>query len=179
MSIQIEYKGLPPSEAVTTRISQRVDHLLRTFPKIVGGRIVVELSNHRHRKGNLFCVKVELHVPGAQIVHSRAHSDTAAHADVYVAVRDAFDATERLLHDHAAKLRRDVKHHEPAWTSGKVAKLFPYEGYGFIATADDREVYFDANALVDSDFDGIDVGSVVRFCEEIGENGPQATTVHA
>ncbi len=49
----------------------------------------------------------------------------------------------------------------------------------FITTSDDREVFFDANAVVDEMFERLVVGSHVRLCEESGEKGPQATTVRA
>ncbi|HEV3242661.1 MAG TPA: hypothetical protein VGY14_05390 [Methyloceanibacter sp.] len=34
-----------------------------------------------------------------------------AHEDVYVAIRDSFDAAVRQLEDHARRLRGDVKSH--------------------------------------------------------------------
>lgn len=56
--------------------------------------------------------------------------------------------------------------------------LFPLEGDGFVETPDAREVYFHANSLVDDPFERLAIGDEVRFVEEPGESGPQATTVH-
>ena len=62
---------------------------------------------HRHKhQGNAFNVRVDLHVPGDEIVINRD-----ANEDPYVALRDAFDAAKRLLMQHAQKIRGDVKHH--------------------------------------------------------------------
>jgi cold shock CspA family protein/ribosome-associated translation inhibitor RaiA len=177
--VQIEFDGLPPSDAVTARIQKRIDHLEKLFPNIVDARVVVGLAHHHHRKGNLFQVRIELGVPKDRLIINRDPGKNAAHADAYVAIRDAFDAMERVLQDYARKLRLDVKHHDTPLISGSIRRLFPYEGYGFIATDDERDVYFDANAVVDSPFDKLEVGARVRFCEELGEKGPQATTVYA
>lgn len=49
---------------------------------------------------------------------------------------------------------------------GHVAKLAG-EGYGFIETADGREVYFHRNSVLDDAFEHL-VGSEVRFAEEMG-----------
>jgi cold shock CspA family protein len=86
---------------------------------------------------------------------------------------------ERILQDYVRKLRGEVKHHEPALADGKIERIFPYEGYGFILTDDNREIYFDANSVLDKPFENLEVGRKVRFFEERGEKGPQASTVHA
>ena len=52
-------------------------------------------------------------VPEREIVVNRNGPKNQAHADVYVAIRDAFAAAGRQLEDHASKLRGDVKTHEP------------------------------------------------------------------
>jgi cold shock CspA family protein len=57
-----------------------------------------------------------------------------------------------------------------------VAKLFP-QGYGYIETADGREVYFHANSVLNDQ--GLKLGTRVSFVEEAGERGAQASTVRA
>jgi cold shock CspA family protein len=52
------------------------------------------------------------------------------------------------------------------------------DDYGFIVTPDGREVYFHRNSVVGGDFDRLEAGADVRFVEELGEQGPQASTVH-
>ena len=175
--VKIEFHGFPPSDAITDKLTRRVEHLNKLYPKIIDGRVVVELAHH-HRKGQIFRVHVEMNVPGERLVISHEPGDEHTHFDVYVTIRDAFDAMERILQAYAQKMRRDTKRHEAPLTEGRVYRLFPNEGFGFITTSDDREVFFDANAVVDEMFESLMVGSPVRFCEEDGEKGPQATTVH-
>lgn len=71
-------------------------------------------------------------------------------------------------------LRGAVKSHAPE-LHGRVSKLFPQ--YGFLETPDGREIYFHHNSVLDRNFDHLEVGSEVRFVEEDGEQGPQASTV--
>jgi cold shock CspA family protein len=58
-----------------------------------------------------------------------------------------------------------------------VSQLFKAEGYGFIRTPEGRELYFHRNSVLHDEFDRLQVGTGVRFEEELGEDGPQATTV--
>lgn len=62
--------------------------------------------------------------------------------------------------------------------SGRIAFLDYANGYGFIETPDGRRIYFHKNSVLDADFDRLDVGELVRFREEAGEEGPQASSVH-
>ena len=52
------------------------------------------------------------------------------------------------------------------------------ENYGLIETPDAREIYFHRNSVLNKEFDNLSEGDNVHFSEEMGENGPQASTVH-
>jgi cold shock CspA family protein len=97
---------------------------------------------------------------------------------VYVALRDAFDAARRKLEDYAREKRGDVKHHELT-QSGKVVRIVADEGFGFIATADGRELYFSRENVVTPAFDRLAPGTEVHFIEEMAAEGPQAKRVSA
>jgi cold shock CspA family protein len=58
-----------------------------------------------------------------------------------------------------------------------VSKIFPGEGYGFLRTVNGREIYFHRNSLLNMEFEELKEGRGVRFFEEDGEKGPQASTV--
>jgi cold shock CspA family protein len=62
-------------------------------------------------------------------------------------------------------------------SQGTVTQLFPFEGYGFLTTDDGRQVYFHRHSVLDEAFERLEVGGVVRFVEEPGDKGPQASTV--
>jgi cold shock CspA family protein len=49
---------------------------------------------------------------------------------------------------------------------------------GQIETADGRFIYFHRNSLLGGRFEELRTGTEVRFVEEAGDLGPQASTVH-
>ncbi|UCE90564.1 MAG: cold shock domain-containing protein [Pseudomonadota bacterium] len=100
-----------------------------------------------------------------------------AHEDAYVAVRDAFDAAQRKLEAYVEQRRGQTKAHETP-PHGRISELVPAQDYGRIRTSDERDIYFHRNSLVDADLDDLEIGAEVRFVEEQGDEGPQASTVH-
>lgn len=176
--LQISFRNMAPSSEAEEKVRDRVMALDRFFPRIMGCRVVVERSHHRHRKGDLFHLRVDLTVPGAELVVARDPAGRHAHEDLGVAIRDAFDEARRQLEDHARKVRADTKVH-PVPDHGRVSRIFPYEGYGFIETADGQEIYFQRECLAEGDFDDLDIGAEVRFFVHPGEGerGEQASTV--
>src|SRR4030043_380004 len=101
---------------------------------------------------------------------------TVRNLDLAEAIRDAFDAARRKLEDFARKQRGDVKQHETL-PHARISALFLDKGYGFLTTVDNREIYFHEHSIVNRDFGHLKVGMEVRFVEEEGEKGPQASTV--
>jgi ribosomal subunit interface protein len=175
--LQVSYRDITPSDAIEAVVHERSAKLDRFFNGITSCRILVESSHRRRHRGRLYHVRVELAVPGRVIVVNRAPQQHHEHEDVHVAIRDAFDAIRRRLEDYVRESRGFTKTHaEPA--EGRIARLFLREGYGFIATSDGREVYFHRNAVLGELFDSLGLGTVVRFAEELGVRGPQATGVH-
>lgn len=177
LPLQISFRDIPPSAAVEARIRERADKLDLYYDRIMSCRVVVEAPHGRHHQGKLFHVRVDLIVPGGELVVSREPAQHHAHEDVFVAIRDAFDAAQRQLADYARRQRGQTKTHE-APAIARVCSLFPEEGYGFIQSPDGTEVYFHRNSVLDGDFDTLTVGSEVRLAIEEGDNGPQASTVH-
>jgi cold shock CspA family protein len=139
--------------------------------------VIVDSPHQHHHQGGLFKVVIDVTVPEAEIVTDRAHPRSHAHEDPYVALRDAFRATRRQLEDYERTHRLDVKTHV-GQPRGRIAELDREGGHGRIETADGRFVYFHRNSVVDADFDELAVGVEVRFAEEAGDQGPQASSLH-
>lgn len=171
LPLQVTLRDIAPSEAVESYIRERADKLEAFHPHLMSCRVVVEAPVRHHRKGGPFTVRIDITVPGDEIVINRK-----ADEDLYVAIREAFDAVRRRLEDHVRRQRGSVKAHE-AQPQGRVSKLFPKESYGFLTTPDGTEVYFHRNSVLAPGFDRLEVGSAVRFVQEEGERGPQASTV--
>jgi cold shock CspA family protein len=120
-------------------------------------------------------VRIEIGVPGDRIVVRRSPDEHAAHLDPYVAVRDAFREARRQLEDYARRTRGDVKSHVGP-LHGRVSHIEPDQEYGRIATEDGRDIYFHRNSVIGG-IERLALGAEVRFHEEAGAEGPQASTV--
>lgn len=177
LPLQVVFKNCPQSEAVVKAVEKKMVKLERFFPRIMGCRVVVEAPHLRQNKGNLYRVVVDLTLPGNEIVVGRNPKLHEAHQDVFVAIRDSFRAARRQLQDQVRRRRGEVRREKAGLVAGKVIRLFP-EGYGFIEDRDGREIYFHENSVLEGKFERIHLGTEVRFTEESGDEGPQATTVH-
>ena len=109
--LQIAFRNLERSEAVATRIAERAAKLESFYDGIIGCRVTVE-ALHKHRRGNHYHVRVDVTVPSAELVANREPDEHHSYSDVYVAIRDAFDAMRRQLQDYARQRRGQVKTHE-------------------------------------------------------------------
>lgn len=176
LPLEITFRNLKPSEAIEARIRNEAEKLDKIYGQIMHCHVVVEAHHKHHHKGNLYHVRIGLTVPGSELAVSREPKQHQAHEDVYVAVRDAFKAAGRQLKEYAGRSRRDVKTHEVS-PHGKVSELFTEEGYGKIESSDGREIYFHRNSVLNAEFDRLEIGTEVRFVEEEGDRGPQASTV--
>jgi cold shock CspA family protein len=175
--LHITFRNTDPSPAVETRIRERARELEGIFDRIVSCRVVVEAPSRR-RHGDLYHVRVDLNVPGREIVVKRSPPEHQAHEDVLVTIRDCFDAVRRQLEDHVRRRRGDVKAHEVP-SHGKIARLIAEADYGFIEASDGTEVYFHRNSVADGGFEKLTVGDDVRFSlhDAEGDKGPQASAV--
>jgi len=174
--LQITFRGIDPSDAIETRVRELAARLGRYHERITSCRVMIETPHRNKGHGKLYHVRIDITVPGAEIVVGREPQAKHAHEDAYVALRDAFEAARRRLQDRARRMRGKVKSREGP-PHAVITRLFPEEGYGFLTTADGREVYFHRNAVLDGGFTRLAVGSEVRFTETMGEKGPQASTV--
>lgn len=170
--------GLTASDALRARIEREAARLERFSDRITACRVAIVGRSGHHRHGDLYGVRLTLTLPGRDdVIVNRNPPADHAHEDPYVAVRDAFAAARRRLQDHERRFSGQPKRHE-APPAGKVARISADRTFGFIEAADGREIYFHRNAVLNGGFDRLEVGSEVRFAEEEGEKGPQASTVH-
>jgi ribosome-associated translation inhibitor RaiA len=111
LPLQITFRNLDKSEALAQRIRARVEELDSRYPRLVSCRVMVEAPHRHHHKGALFHVRIELGVPGRELVISSDVKEAKEHHDPYVAVRDAFDAARRRLDEFARRQRGETKSH--------------------------------------------------------------------
>ena len=176
LPLQINFRNMEGSEAMKNNIEERAGKLEQFCDQIMSCRVMVEAQHRHHQAGNLYHVRIDITVPGRELVVSREPHEHHSHTDAYVSIRDAFNAARRQLESFARQRRREVKSHS-ATPYGRISQLFLEEGYGRIETPDNRDIYFNRNSLLNGDFEKLTVGSEVSFAEELGEQGPQASTV--
>jgi cold shock CspA family protein/ribosome-associated translation inhibitor RaiA len=198
--LQITFRNMPSSPAIEDSIREKAAKLESFYDRIMSCRVVVEAPHRHHRKGKAYEVRIDLTMPGGELVINRSPKRLkaakltgaegseikaienhepgkyGAHADVYVAIRDAFNAAGRKLQDYARRQSGAIKLHEGS-PRARVAKLFAEEKYGFLETPEGREIYFHGNSVLQPGFDRLAIGAEVYFAEEQGEKGPQASTV--
>jgi ribosomal subunit interface protein len=104
--LQISLHGVAPSDALHKIIRDRAEKLERYYSHIMSCRVVLELEGRHQAHGRQFKVRIDLKVPGSEIVVTHEHDE-----QLEVALRDAFDAAKRKLEDYARTQRGDVKHH--------------------------------------------------------------------
>ncbi len=127
--LQISYRNMESSPAVDACIREEVDKLSEFYDRIIGCRVMVEIPHQHHQHGKRFHVRVDLTVPGGEIVvkhepslhtsaaqaeferHTKGHETAGAHKDAYVALHDAFKTARRQLQDFARRQHGDVKRH--------------------------------------------------------------------
>jgi ribosomal subunit interface protein len=175
--LQITYRDMPLSEAVDANIRERAEKLEQFADNITSCRVVIEAPHKHQHKGQLFSVHLDITLPGHEIVVSRHPDKHHAHEDIYVTIRDTFDAARRQLEDYNRRFHGKVKQHH-AEAHGRIVKLEPDENYGVIQTAEGREIYFHRNSVVGGKFNTLETGASVHFTETNGDQGPQASTVH-
>lgn len=170
--LQIAVRNVADSDAARALVRECVDKLEVFYDRITSCRVMIEVPQ-RFPAGTpiAYNVRVDIRVPREETVIKRQ-----AHPELHTAIQEAFDAAGRRLQDYARRARGDVKRSVPM-SRAIVTQLFPFEGYGFLQTEDGREVYFHRHSVLDEAFERLEVGSVVRFVEEVGEKGPQASSV--
>jgi cold shock CspA family protein/ribosome-associated translation inhibitor RaiA len=190
----LTFRGIDRTPAIEAELLTRLHKLETYYNRIMGCRVLVELVQRHHEAGNRYHVRIDLTVPGEEIVvsHEAGLHATAQDVDarrlskveesdperkhVRVAIREAFDIARRQLQDYARRQRGTVKA-AARQSRGRVSQLSPVDEYGYIEAEDGHELYFQKSSVLNEAFDRMAVGSAVSFVEEPGEKGPQASTV--
>ena len=130
LPVQITWRDMAPSTAVGTKIREEAAKLEEFYDRITSCRATIEVPR-RYQSGKYqFHVRIDLTVPGAEIVvdheptlysslqrlggeaRAKGKEFSAPHKDVYVAIRDAFKIVRRKLQEYSNRQNGTVKHHK-------------------------------------------------------------------
>jgi cold shock CspA family protein/ribosome-associated translation inhibitor RaiA len=173
---EIVFRNVESTPPVERLILQGLRQLEQVHPHIMACRIMVELPNPRRRRGNLYRVRLDVTVPGHEVVVNRNPPEHRTHEELTAATREAFSLARDRLRRQRERDAGQVKTHDVP-PHGRVVSLDGAEGFGYIASSDGREVYFHRTGVPHDGFDGLDVGTEVRFIEEEVAGSPRAVSV--
>jgi cold shock CspA family protein len=170
-AVRIVDAGAELAPAQLALIRRECAKLSRFYQRILEIRVVVTVPNRRlHREVIQYQIRMHTSVPQAELVIRRQQ-----HTNLLTAVQNATAAARRRIQDYARRDRPPLG--SPARSDfGKVVRLLPYEGYGFIESSE-GEIYFHRHSVLDDGFDRLAVGDRVRYNAEEGTRGLQASTV--
>lgn len=90
--LQICTRKISLSQSAVAVIKQKVDKLETFCDKIIACRVMVE-TPHRHKNHGALCnVSIDISIPGGELAVKKE-----GHEDIYIAIRDAFDAARRQI----------------------------------------------------------------------------------
>ncbi len=174
MELHVEARNMEMRKSWQDKIDQEKERLVRHHPGLVHNlRITIDETSHH--QGGGYELRLVASVPNDTVVVKRKGET------VRPMLVEAFDTLGLQLKELQRKRRQPAKGVEEgegvAHNTGVIKALYPFESYGFIATNNDREVYFHENALKAITLDQLAEGDAVRFGESEGDKGPHATWV--
>ena len=129
LPLQITFRNMNHSEEVEDWVRSEAEKLETFYKRITDCRVAIEVPHKHHRKGKPLHVRIDLKVPGKEIVIKRepvvmrrslVNRDGAAsrripsklpHADLRLVIHAAFNAAARSVHDFAKRRQGKVKSH--------------------------------------------------------------------
>jgi cold shock CspA family protein/ribosome-associated translation inhibitor RaiA len=176
--LEITFRGVEKSEFIEDIINKQVDKLEKMCTYMISCRVIVEKRQKFQRVGNPFRVRISVRIPpGHELVAATDSTEGDLHDKLPTTIRSSFDAMRRQLQELMEKQRGETKVSAMQENTALVIKLFPEEDYGFLQTLDGRDLYFHRNSVLHNEFDRLEIGTGVRFAEEMGDEGLQASTV--
>jgi cold shock CspA family protein len=193
LPVQVTFRNIEDHTGLDDYVQKEAAKLERFYNGISSCRVVVERPQ-RAASSKLYHVRIDLGVPNDELVVKHVPSLHGTLQDIQTqksrreaksvlvlknpkrAIHDAFQEMGRRLQDYARRQEGAVKAKQ-AMQEAVVKELLPEQGYGFLETEDGRAVYFHQASVLDGHFPQLRIGTKVKFAEEPGEKGPQASTI--
>ena len=102
---QITFKDIDHSDAIEARVREKIAKLETYTDRITSCRVVIAAPHRHHNKGKIYDVRIDLTLPGEEIAVAHEGPENHAHEDVYVAIRDSFEAARRQLKKRVRQIR--------------------------------------------------------------------------
>ena len=112
LPLQISFRNMDSSQAVETKVRERVDKLEHYFSHLTSCRVIIAAPPRQGGGSQVFHVTIEMGVPrkGELVVkNDDAHEK---HKDVYMALGDTFDVAERRLRKFSERMEGKTNRHQ-------------------------------------------------------------------
>lgn len=132
LPLQVTFRNMKHSAEVENWVRAEAEKLETFYHRIIGCRLAIEVPHRHHKKGKPLHIRIDLTLPGKEIVIKResiAHHRTpmngeaatlnrakakSPHADLELVIHDAFKSAGRRVQDFARRQRGDIKKHQAA-----------------------------------------------------------------
>jgi cold shock CspA family protein/ribosome-associated translation inhibitor RaiA len=173
---EIALRNVARTPAIEAAVQDGIASLEATGLRITSCRVMVEVPHRKRRTGNAYRVRIDLRLPETEIMVNRPPARSGPEEPA-AAIEGAFDTVHARLRNETDRRRQTRRPREKRYLTGRVTRLFPADGYGFLEASGGRQVYFHENAVKGKGFGALEIGQEVRFSEEPGDEGPQASAV--
>ena len=176
--LEISYRDITKTDKLEKLIRAKTNKLEKVCDHITSCRIAIEKPQKDLNYGSPYRIRIDIRIPpGHEVVIKREPGEGNMDEPIYSIIREAFEAARRKSQELCKIQRNKIKTHPAQETVAIVSELHSENGYGFIKTPNGREIYFNKNSVLRNEFEKIKTGTGVRFFEEQGVKGPQASTV--
>ena len=145
LPLQISFRHMERTRSLEETIRKKATKLNQFAARIMSCRVVVEPAGEHRLHGTQYEVRIDITLPGGEVVATREPGEHEAYKEITVAIRDAFDTAARQLEEYVRIQRGDVKFHA-GLPHARVSKLVPAEDYGFWQRQTARSFSFIATA---------------------------------
>jgi ribosome-associated translation inhibitor RaiA len=170
-ALEIRFLGLEPSPAVEAAARAKAAKLDQFRGDLMSCRVTIELAHKHQHQGRPYSVRIDVTVSDQELCVDRVQNE-----DVYVALRDAFDAMKQQIEQSAQRARGQEKLHAEQ-LHGQVVRVSNEDRCGFIRSAEGDEYWFGPDNVSGMPWEHLQVGAEVRFIPEWAAEGRQAKRV--
>ena len=176
--LEISFRDVEKTEDLERLIEDRVEHLEKFCDYIVSVHVAVERPNKHPDEGSGFRVRLVARIPpGHECVADEHASHGSVQDELPMIIRRAFQALERQVKEIVERQREANREQPGEEPIGVVTVIDKTKRFGIVKTPAGRDVFFNDRAVLQNDFDRIEVGTTVRYVDQPDENGPRASTI--
>ncbi len=198
---EISIKGFQMNNDIDVLLQKQFTRLERVCDYITSIRVAIEKEQGRHQLGNPYRIRLDVRIPPNHeivvrrqtVLHEDRREITEPEAEPEMvskkflssrkdeplpsAIRRTFDSARRQLERLVQIQRKEVKSHPQNQVMGFVEKIYRDDDYGFIRSLEGQQIYFHKNSSLHGEWERLQAGTGVRYVEEPGDKGLQATSM--